>query len=65
MYNCNECDVVYFDFSKALILCHMKDIRKEEAHGIGGGVLSWTRAWLFQRKQRVSSVETNKGNNCG
>ena len=29
-------------------------LRKVEAHGIGGKVGSWIRAWLTDRKQRVS-----------
>jgi hypothetical protein len=50
-----DCDVVYLDFSKAFdTVPHERLIKKIESHGIGGAILSWIRAWLYQRKQRVS-----------
>ena len=48
-------DVVYLDFSKAFDrVPHERLIRKVEAHGIKGDILKWIRAWLQDRKQRVS-----------
>ena len=48
-------DVVYLDFAKAFDKVPTERLlRKVEAHGIGGKVGSWIRAWLTDRKQRVS-----------
>ena len=47
-------DVVYLDFAKAFDKVPTERLLKKlEAHGIGGKVGSWIRAWLADRKQRV------------
>ena len=48
-------DVVYLDFAKAFDKVLTERLMKKlEAHGIRGKVGSWIRAWLTNRKQRVS-----------
>ena len=48
-------DIIYLDFSKAFDrVPHERLIRKVEVHGIGGDILNWIKAWLIDRKQRVS-----------
>ena len=47
-------DIVYLDFSKAFdTVPHERLAIKLKAHGIGGDILNWIRAWLKDRKQRV------------
>ena len=47
-------DVIYLDFSKAFDrVPHRRLLKKVEAHGITGELLSWIKAWLLDRKQRV------------
>ena len=46
--------IIYFDFSKAFDkVPHQRLIQKIKAHGIEGKILSWIKAWLRDRKQRV------------
>jgi hypothetical protein len=50
-----DLDVVYLDFAKAFDkVPHQRLISKLQKHGLDGGVLEWIRAWLSNRKQRVS-----------
>ena len=47
-------DVIYLDFSKAFDKDpHQRLLLKLQAHGVEGKVLSWVKAWLSNRKQRV------------
>ena len=47
-------DVIFLDFAKAFDkVPHERLLRKMEAYGIGGEVLTWVREWLRNRKQRV------------
>ena len=47
-------DVVFLDFQKAFDkVPHVRLLKKLEACGIQGNVLSWIREWLRDRKQRV------------
>ncbi|XP_069165060.1 uncharacterized protein [Procambarus clarkii] len=49
-----DCDVVCLDFGKAFdAVPYGGLVGKMEAHGVGGAVLSWIGAWLFQGGQRV------------
>ena len=49
-------DVVYLDFAKAFDKVPTERLlRKVQAHGIGGKIGGWIRAWLTDRKQRVSA----------
>ena len=48
-------DLVYLDFCKAFDkVPHCRLVKKLEAHGIGGNILQWIRAWLSNRRQRVA-----------
>ena len=48
-------DVIYLDFSKAFDkVPHQRLLNKIKAHGIGGKVLEWIRAWISNRKQWVT-----------
>ena len=50
----NPVDIIYLDFSKAFdTVPHERLAIKLKAHGIGGEVLNWIRAWLKDRRQRV------------
>ena len=47
-------DVIYLDFAKAFDKVPIQRLlKKVRAHGIRGRVLSWIRAWLESRSQRV------------
>ena len=47
-------DVIYSDLAKAFDkVSHVRLLRILEAHGIAGLVLSWIKAWLSDRNQRV------------
>jgi len=47
-------DVIFLDFEKAFDkVPHGRLMEKLKAHGIGGKVANWIRAWLQDRKQRV------------
>ena len=47
-------DVVYLDFAKAFdTVPKERLLEKLRAHGVGGDVLQWIRAWLTDRSQRV------------
>jgi len=47
-------DVIYLDFAKAFDkVPHHRLIEKVAGHGISENVLSWLRAWLSHRRQRV------------
>ena len=50
----NNCiDVVYLDFAKAFDkVPHVRLLDKVNKHGIGG-IWSWIKEWLRDRKQRV------------
>ena len=48
-------DVIYLDFAKAFDKVPTERLlRKVESHGICGRMGTWIRAWLTDRKQRVS-----------
>ena len=48
-------DVIYLDFAKAFDKVPTERLlRKLRAHGVEGRMASWIRAWLTDRKQRVS-----------
>ena len=48
-------DVVYLDIQKAFDkVPHRRLMGKTRAHAIGGGVLTWIKNWLVDRKQRVA-----------
>ena len=48
-------DVIYFDFMKAFDkVSHGKLLQKLRAYGIDGNLLDWIRAFLSDRKQRVT-----------
>lgn len=58
VYEAVDCDkaydIIYLDFSKAFDrVPHERLVRKVQAHGIGGDILRWIKAWLNERKQRV------------
>ena len=58
-------DVIYLDFSKAFDkVPHQRLLNKIKAHGIGGKVFNWIRAWISDRKQRVTinGVKSKWGN---
>ena len=47
-------DVIYLDFRKALdAVPHRRLIKKLEAYGIKGGLLTWIENFLSCRRQRV------------
>ena len=47
-------DIVFLDFTKAFDKVPGKRLlRKLRAHGIGGKLYSWIKAWLTGRQQRV------------
>ena len=47
-------DVIYFDFMKAFDkVSHSRLLMKLESNGIGGPLLTWIKAFLSGRKQRV------------
>lgn len=51
-------DVVYLDFSKVFDkVPHHRLLSKVRAHGIGGKVYNWIRAWISNRKQRVTVTQ--------
>ena len=55
-------DVVFLDFAKAFNkFPHGRLIEKLKAHGIGGKVVNWIRAWLQDRKQFVSEAQNLLG----
>ena len=48
-------DLIYLDFCKAFDkVPHCRLAKKLEANGVRGGLLEWIKAWLSQRRQRVS-----------
>ena len=48
-------DVVYLDFQNAFDkVSHRRLLTKLEAYGVNGLVLRWIKAFLSNRKQRVS-----------
>jgi len=50
----NNIDIIYLDFAKAFDkVPHNRLIKKLEAHGIGGKILTWIADWLQGRMQRV------------
>lgn len=50
----HDVDVIYLDFAKAFDkVPHQRLLRKLEAHGISGKVLSWIESLLSDRQQRV------------
>jgi hypothetical protein len=52
--NGDPMDVIFLDFAKAFDkVPHKRLIEQLRAHGVGGEVLEWVRAWLAGRKQRV------------
>ena len=52
--SCEAVDVIYLDFAKAFDKVPIQRLlKKVRAHGIRGRVLSWIRAWLESRSQRV------------
>ena len=54
MDNGDGLDVVFLDFAKAFdMVPHGRLMEKLKAHGIGGKVVNWMRAWLQDRKQKV------------
>ena len=47
-------DVIFLDFAKAFDKVPKERLlEKLRAHGVGGELLAWIRAWLSGRKQRV------------
>jgi len=47
-------DVVYLDFALAFDkVPHCRLVKKLEAHGTRGNILTWITDWLKRRKQRV------------
>ena len=47
-------DIVFLDFAKAFDKVPAKRLlKKVRAHGIGGQLYSWIKAWLTDRRQRV------------
>ena len=47
-------DAIYLDYRKAFdSVPHERLLRKLEAHGIGGKLLEWIRAFLINRRQQV------------
>ena len=47
-------DIVYLDFSKAFdSVSHTKLLQKLSSYGFSGLLLSWLKAFLWRRKQRV------------
>lgn len=47
-------DLIYLDFAKAFDkVPHCRLLTKLKAHGIGGNVLNWIKAWLSNRRQKV------------
>ena len=45
---------IYLDFAKAFDkVPHSRLVKKLEAHGIRGNILTWITDWLKGRKQRV------------
>ncbi len=54
-YEQNQClDVIYYDFRKAFdTVCHEKLLFKLKCYGISGLLLSWIKAFLSHRFQRV------------
>ena len=54
--------MVFLDFAKAFDKVPTERLMKKlEAHGIRGKVGSWIRAWLTNRKQRVSVNSKQSG----
>ena len=52
--NSEVADVVFLDFAKAFDKVPVKRLlRKVRAHGIGGQLYRWIKAWLTDRRQRV------------
>ena len=55
IYNGGELDVIYLDFMKAFdSVPHKRLINKLNSYGIQGNILNWIKAFLTNRKQRVS-----------
>jgi len=55
-------DVIYLDFAKAFDkVPHQRLFVKLFAHGIGGQVLQWVKAWLTGRRQKVGVNNTYSG----
>ena len=55
-------DVIYFDFMKAFDkVSHGKLLQKLRTYGIDGNLHDWIRAFLSNRKQRVTVNGTNSG----
>ena len=47
-----QLDVIYLDFQKAFDkVPHARLIKKVNAHGINGKILTWIEAWLSGRLQ--------------
>jgi hypothetical protein len=47
-------DVIFLDFAKAFDkVPRERLLEKLRAHGVGGELLAWIRAWLTDRRQRV------------
>ena len=50
----SEIDMIYLDFSKAFVsVPYRRLLKKLEAHGIKGKILSWIKDFLIGRKQQV------------
>lgn len=52
--NGDAMDIIFLDFAKAFDkVPHKRLVAQLRAHGVGGEVLDWIRAWLSGRRQRV------------